>query len=693
MNMLLKIQGLDCANCASEINSELKKLSGVSQSEINFMGKKLNITVDDGFSREYWIKKIQKKISSVESGVIVGDALEAKKPSTFSEIIRIVLGIIIFAAAILFNSNHWLEITFFVTSYIIVGGDVVIKACKNIIKGKALDENFLMSIATIGAFAIGDHAEAVAVMLFYQIGELFQTIAINRSRKSIADLMDIRPDYANLVSGEEIFIVNPESVAVGQEILVKPGEKIPLDGIIQTGNSTLDTKALTGESIPKEVSAGETVLSGCINLTGTITLKVKSEFAQSTVAKILQLVEDSGSKKAETENIISRFSKIYTPIVVILAILLAIIPTVILGQEFSVWGYRALVFLVISCPCALVISVPLSFFGGIGGASKCGILVKGSNYLEALSKCDTVVFDKTGTLTKGVFDVIKINPINVTSQELLELAAAAENFSNHPIAISIKSKYGNKILSDIVDATEIPGKGISTKYKGNVILAGNSKLMSDYGITPENDTYGTTVHVAKNGNYVGYITISDVIKDDSERAVKMLKSAGVMKTVMLTGDAKPVAMAVGEKLGIDEIYYELMPADKVSHIETLLANENPKRKLAFVGDGINDAPVLARADIGIAMGGLGSDAAIEAADVVLMTDEPSRIATGMKISRKTIRIVKQNIIFALSIKIIILILGALGFATMWAAVFADVGVTVIAILNAFRCLNVKKFQE
>ena len=606
---------------------------------------------------------------------------------------RIIIGAALLATAVLLNlNNEWLQIALFIISYIIVGGDVVKRAVKNIFKGQVFDENFLMSIATIGAFFIGEYPEGVAVMLFYQVGELFQSYAVGKSRKSIASLMDIRPDYANVKKGDELVKVDPDEVQIGDIIVIKAGEKIPLDGKVIEGSSMIDTSALTGESVPREVEVGSDILSGCININGVITAEVTKEFGESTVSKILDLVENASSKKSNSEQFITKFARYYTPVVVIIAVFLAIIPPLVIdGATFSDWIYRALAFLVVSCPCALVISIPLSFFGGIGGASKKGILVKGSNYLEALAETEIVVFDKTGTLTKGVFNVQEIHPEGVSKEELLELTAYVESYSNHPISLSLKRAYGKEIDNGrISDVEEISGHGVIATVDGKKVMAGNIKLMKMMDIPYfKGELIGTAVHVAVNNKYIGYIVIADEVKEDSAQAIKELKAANIKQTVMLTGDNKSVGSKVAKELGLDKVYAELLPADKVEKLEELFSQKSKKGKLAFVGDGINDAPVLARADIGIAMGGLGSDAAIEAADIVIMTDEPSKIATAMKISKKTLKIAHQNIVFAIGIKIIVLILSAFGIATMWAAIFADVGVTIIAVLNAFRALNVK----
>lgn len=606
---------------------------------------------------------------------------------------RIIIGAAVLATAVLLSlNNEWLQIALFIISYIIVGGDVVKRAVKNIFKGQVFDENFLMSIATIGAFFIGEYPEGVAVMLFYQVGELFQSYAVGKSRKSIASLMDIRPDYANVKKGDELVKVDPDEVQIGDIIVIKAGEKIPLDGKVIEGSSMIDTSALTGESVPREVEVGSDILSGCININGVITAEVTKEFGESTVSKILDLVENASSKKSNSEQFITKFARYYTPVVVIIAVFLAIIPPLVIdGATFSDWIYRALAFLVVSCPCALVISIPLSFFGGIGGASKKGVLVKGSNYLEALAETEIVVFDKTGTLTKGVFNVQEIHPEGVSKEELLELTVHAESYSNHPISLSLKRAYSKEIDNRrISDVEEISGHGVIATVDGKKVMAGNIKLMKMMDIPYfKGELIGTIVHVAVNNKYIGYIVIADEVKEDSAQAIKELKAANIKQTVMLTGDNKSIGSKVAKELGLDKVYAELLPADKVEKLEELFSQKSKKGKLAFVGDGINDAPVLARADIGIAMGGLGSDAAIEAADVVIMTDEPSKIATTMKISKKTLKIAHQNIVFAIGIKIIVLILSAFGITTMWAAIFADVGVTIIAVLNAFRALNVK----
>lgn len=609
------------------------------------------------------------------------------------QLIRIIVSLILILASFFlqFETDLYNNILF-VLGYIIVGYDIVLKAIRNIFKGKIFDENFLMTIATIGAFGIGEFPEAAAVMLFYQVGELFQSYAVDKSRKSVASLMDIRPDYANVYRESEIEKVDPDEINVGEIILVKPGEKIPLDGIIIEGESMLNTQALTGESIPRKASVGDEVLSGCINNEGTLKIKVSKEFEASTVSKILELVENASSRKSKSENFISKFAKYYTPIVVIIAVLLAIVPPIILKDaSFSDWLYRALSFLVVSCPCALVISIPLSFFGGIGAASKIGILIKGSNYLEALSNSEIVVCDKTGTLTEGIFKVQEIEAIGYSDNDLLRYAAYAENFSNHPISLSLKQAYGKEINEKLIyEPKEISGKGVKALIDDKHVLVGNEKLMKEYKIKfKQSKKVGTIVYVAIDNEFAGTILIADKIKEDSYKAIKQFKKNNVKKVVMLTGDRENISNNVANELNLDEYHSELLPTDKVTWVEKLMIQKSPTGKLVFIGDGINDAPVLALSDIGVAMGGLGSDAAVEAADVVIMTDEPSKIASSIQISRKTMRIVRQNIIFAITVKISVLILSALGIATMWSAVFADVGVSVLAILNALRILKIK----
>lgn len=609
-------------------------------------------------------------------------------------LIQIIISAILFVIGLLVPfSNGWITKGIYIGAYLIVGLEIIIKAIKNIFKGEVFDEHFLMAVATIGAFAIGEFPEAVAVMLFYQIGELFQDYAVDKSKESITNLMDIRPDVAVVKRNGKLETLKPETVKIGEEIVVKPGEKIPLDGTIIDGSSMLDTSALTGESVPRSAKIGEKVLSGCINQSGVLTIKVEKEFGESTVSKILDLVENASNKKSKSENFITKFAKIYTPTVVGIAVLLAIIPPFLLNWgSFSEWLERALTFLVVSCPCALVISIPLGFFGGIGGASRKGVLIKGSNYLELLSKTDIFVFDKTGTLTEGVFEVQKINPVDISEEELLKIAAYAESYSNHPISASIKKAYQKEINQEIIEKTEeISGKGIISQIENKTVVIGNNKIMQEKGIEyKECNDIGTILYVAINNKFEGSIVIADKIKEDAKQTIQGLKRNNVSKTVMLTGDKKEIAEKVAKQIEIGEVYTDLLPDQKVEKVEELMKQKTEKGKLAFVGDGINDAPVLAISDIGIAMGGLGSDAAIEAADIVIMNDKPSKILEAIKISNKTMRIVKQNIIFAISVKILVLILGACGIATMWEAVFADVGVSFIAILNSLRALGIKK---
>ena len=624
----------------------------------------------------------------------------------------------IFVAAVLLIVLHFVPVSgyarfaLYLIPYVVIGYDILRKAALGIAHGEVFDENFLMAVATVGAMLLGiynesqgqegEFAEGVAVMLFYQIGELFQAVAVGKSRKNITALMDIRPDYAN-IEGEngELEQVDPDDVEIGTVIVVQPGEKIPIDGVVESGSSTLNTSALTGESVPRGVKEGEEVISGCVNLTGLLKIRTTREFGESTVSRILDLVENSSMKKSRSENFITKFARYYTPAVCYSALTLAILPTIVnlvMGNpsNWSTWVIRALTFLVISCPCALVISIPLSFFGGIGGASSCGILVKGSNYLEALAETKYVVFDKTGTLTKGVFEVTKICPAGDMSREdLLEYAAYAESYSTHPISKSLKEAYGKEINKSLVtDVEEIGGHGVKAVVKGTAVAAGNAKLMKSLGLSyAENTDIGTIVHVAVGGAYAGYVLISDVVKEQSKAAIAALKREGVKKTVMLTGDSRQVAEHVAAELGLDEVKSELLPADKVAAVEELLAGKEKRENLAFVGDGINDAPVLSRADIGVAMGALGSDAAIEAADIVLMDDNPWKLAQAMQISRKCLRIVYENIVFALTVKAVCLVLGAIGLASMWLAIFADVGVMVLAVLNAVRCLKVKQVKD
>ncbi len=605
---------------------------------------------------------------------------------------RVLASAVLFAVALLLPTEGWLRLFTFLIPYAVIAWDVLWRAVRNIAHGQVFDENFLMSLATVGALATGEYPEAVFVMLFYQVGELFQSYAVDQSRKSITSLMDIRPDYANIEVDGQLRQVDPEDVAVGDTIVIKAGERIPLDGVVLEGTSNVDTAALTGESLPREAQPGDDVISGCVNLSGLLRVRVTKAFEESTVAKILELVENSSSKKAKAENFITKFARYYTPAVVLAAVALALLPPLFTSIQWVDSIQRALNFLVVSCPCALVISVPLSFFGGIGGASKNGILVKGGNYLEVLAKTELVVFDKTGTLTRGVFNVTAIHPDHCGEAQLLERAALAESYSDHPISRSLKEAYGKELdASRVSNVEELSGRGVRATVDGRQICAGNDKLMEDIGVSWHPcHRVGTTVHVASDGVYLGHIVISDEVKPDAKEAITALKACGVRRTVMLTGDAKAVGESVAQELGLDEVHTQLLPADKVTRVEALLGEVSPKGALAFVGDGINDAPVLSRADIGIAMGGLGSDAAIEAADIVLMDDKPSKLADAIRIARRTLAIVRQNIVFALAVKFLVLALSATGAANMWEAVFADVGVSVIAILNAMRALKTVK---
>ncbi|MCY8039315.1 cadmium-translocating P-type ATPase [Bacillus paralicheniformis] len=693
------LNGLDCGNCAQKIEHEIAGMKGIEACSVNFATSTLTVKVDQN-SGEDISSKIKKKVTEIEPHVNVMLKEGTKQAPSEGDgrfkktIARLAAGTVLGAAGFLLPGGTAAEWILFFLAYLIIGGDVVLRAVKNIFRGRVFDEHFLMTIATLGAFIIQQYPEGVAVMLFYQVGELFQGAAVSRSRKSISDLMDIRPDYANLQTEGVTVKVSPDEVKAGDIIIVKPGEKVPLDGKVRAGKSLVDTSALTGESVPREAAPGEEVLSGFVNKNGVLEVKVDKEYSESTVSKILDLVQNASSRKAKTENFITKFAKYYTPFVVIVALLLAFVPPLIIsGAALSDWVYRALVFLVISCPCALVVSIPLGFFGGIGAASKAGILVKGGNYLEALNDVKYAVFDKTGTLTKGEFAVVKLSPAGrVKEEELLEYAALAEHFSGHPIAESIREAYGKEVQADrIKDYSETAGFGVRAVVDGAVILAGNAKLMKKAGIPyQEESEIGTVVYVAAGDTFIGSIVIADEIKEDAKRAISALKKAGIKKTVMLTGDAKETGEAVGAVLSIDEVHAELLPQHKVDRIEAFDKQKLPKEKLLFAGDGINDTPVLARADIGVAMGGLGSDAAVEAADIVIMTDQPSKIAEAISIAKRTRAIVWQNIIFALGVKSVFLILGAFGIATMWEAVFSDVGVTLLAVLNAMRVLKVKE---
>lgn len=706
----LGIKGLECPQCAAKIEHNLNALDEIKAATVDVLGKKIVINPNKKFSSEDITKLVQKEVDRVEEGVTVlmpnsaieeDEEIEETEENFKSIRNRFILGAIILAAAIFVPKNLFVpRLILFLISYFTVGYDVLFKAVKNIKKGQIFDENFLMAIATLGAFAIKEFPEAVSVMLFYQIGEMFQDLAVGKSRKSITSLMNIRPDYANLKIEGEIKKVLPKEVKLGDIIVIKPGEKVALDGKITNGSSTFDTSALTGEAIPRTFEIGDEILSGFINTTNLVEIEVTKSFENSTISKILDLVQNASSKKSKTENFITKFARFYTPAVVIIALLIAILPMIFVKDaQFSTWLYRALIFLVVSCPCALVVSIPLGFFGGIGGASKNGILIKGANYLEALNNLETVVFDKTGTLTKGKFKVSEINVQNskYTKDDLLKYAAIAESFSNHPIAQSIVLEYekNNKKLektdSSEFEFEEIAGHGVKVKYENNEILAGNLKLLKKENIeAAEKDAVGTVVYVAKDGKYLGNLIIADEIKEDAKKTIEELNNLGIKNVVMLTGDNRKIGENVASKLNISKVFTDLLPLGKVEKMEEFLKNKSTNGKVLFVGDGINDAPVLARSDIGVAMGGVGSDAAIEAADMIIMNDEPSKIVTALKIAKKTKKIVWQNIIFALGVKIIILVMGALGFATMWEAVFGDVGVALIAILNATRALTYKE---
>ncbi len=698
MRKELFLQGLGCAHCAQKIEESVAKLEEVLAVRVNFTTSTMALEMDPEVDFHRVLREIKKIVNNIESEVVVQEKLPENEE--FSELavekkklLKLGVGGFLFLLALLFEFSFPVELGFYLLSYILVGGEIIKKACINIARGQVFDENFLMFIATVGAFLIREFPEAVAVMLFYQIGETFQDLAVNRSRKSIKALLDIRPEYANLLRNGIEKKVDPQMVALGDVIIIKPGERVPLDGEVVEGTTFLDTVALTGESVPRKVEVGEKVLSGSINKTGVIKVKVTKEYGDSTVTKIIELVQNASNRKAPTENFISKFAAYYTPVVVFGALGLAFIPLLVIdGAQISDWVYRALVFLVVSCPCALVISIPLGFFGGIGGASRNGILVKGGNYLEALNYVSTVVFDKTGTLTKGVFRVSRIMPqAGFNREEVLKWAATTEVHSQHPIAKSILEAYeGNIEVEKIETYTEIAGRGVKARYEGRNLTVGNDKLMAEENIACEKvTTLGTVVHVAVDGVYLGCLIISDEVKDDAEKTIDRLRKLGIKKQVMLTGDNREMAEQVAEKLKLDRVYAELLPDKKVEIVEELLKEQGPKEKLIFVGDGINDAPVLARADIGVAMGGLGSDAAIEASDVVLMTDEPGKLVDALLIARKTKTIVWQNIVFALGVKVFVLLLGALGLATLWQAVFADVGVALIAVLNAMRAMNVK----
>lgn len=715
----LTLEGLDCANCGNKIENRVNQLKLVKEANLNFSTSQLSVTLYDASTKNETIAEINNIVSQLEPDVKVFEKLSthtvkksscqdgscqthdphnnspeiSEGESRFKGFIKrygtLLIGIILF---LIISFGQWpAELLLYAISYLLIGKNVLTTAFRNIMRGEVFDENFLMMIATVGAFAIGEYPEAIAVMLFYEIGELFQGYAVNRSRKSISSLLDIRADHANLVINEGVKEVTPEEVAIDDVIIIKPGERVPLDGVVVEGESYLDTSALTGESVPRLVHVGEEVLAGCINTNTLIKVRVTSEYGDSTVARILELVENASSKKAQTEKFITKFARVYTPIVVFLAVAIAIIPSLIFKLDFSTWLSRALVFLVVSCPCALVVSIPLGFFAGLGGCSKQGVLVKGGNYLEALNHVETVVFDKTGTLTKGVFKVTQVHPVKMTEDEFIQVAAYAESHSNHPIAQSIVATYGKEIKTEVLtNYEEIAGQGVKVQVDEKLVLIGNVTLMKSINLSvAEVDAIGTIIHMAMDGEYKGYMVIADEIKESSKAAIAELKKRGVSKVVMLTGDHQSIANKVAKELGIDEVYSQLLPHQKVEHVEALLAHKSAGKNLVFVGDGMNDAPVLARADIGVAMGGIGSDAAIEAADVVLMKDDPMALVDAIGKAKQTSRILYQNIIFALGVKISVMILGAFGIASMWAAVFADVGVTILSVMNSTRVLKRK----
>lgn len=698
----LELNGLNCASCAAKIEKLSSEIRGVDESSLDIVTKKLKVKLEDDEKLDIIKREIKDIIKKLEPDVIVVDKSEKHLEGhnhdhdhgeiNQKEILRLIFSGILFIIPVILKLEGTARLLTYLVSYLIVGHKVINRAFKNVIGGVPFDENFLMTIATFGAFAIGEYPEAVAVMLFYQVGEMFQGMAVNHSRKSISSLLDIRPDYANLEKNNEIIVVDPEDVHIGDFIVIKPGEKVPLDGIVVEGQSSLDTSNITGESLPRNVMVGDEVLSGVVNNQGLLKVKVNKEFGDSTVSKILELVENASSKKAPTENFITKFARYYTPIVVFLALGIAIIPPIFMGGELKEWMYNAAVFLVISCPCALVISIPLGFYGGIGGASKSGILVKGGNYLEALTEVDIIVFDKTGTITKGTFKVTDvINYGDYSKEEVLEFAAYGEFFSNHPIGKSIIDDYGKDISQEYIKSyKEIPGKGIQVSIYEKEIVLGNKILLEDNNIkVNETESIGTVVYIGSENEHIGTIIVSDELKDNVKEDIKRLKSLGIKELIMLSGDNEKIARKVGDQVGLDKVYGDLLPQDKVRIFEDILDRKKGKSRVIFVGDGVNDAPVLARADIGIAMGGLGSDAAIEASDIVIMTDEIKKIGTAIKIGRNTKKIVTQNIVLALGLKLIILGLGLMGKATMWEAVFADVGVSIIAILNSIRALKVE----
>lgn len=703
----LELKGLNCANCAAKIEKSTNELEGVSLANFDFVTNKLKINILNDKDRESITGLVKKIVKRLEPDVLVIDItgnehIKQSKNHEHShnhgnvdkkELYIIIAGVILFIAPFLFKLQGTNRLLIYLLSYIIVGHKVIFRAIRNVIAGVPFDENFLMTLATFGAFIIGEYPEGVAVMLFYQVGELFQGMAVNHSRRSISALLDIRPDYANLEKEDSIVVVNPQDVLIGDYIIIKPGEKVPLDGVVIEGESSLDTSNITGESVPRRVSTGDDVYSGTVNNQGLLKVKVTKDYNNSTVSKILDLVENASSKKAPTENFITKFARIYTPVVVFIALGISILPPILGLGELRDWAYKAFVFLVISCPCALVISIPLGFFGGIGGASKSGILIKGGNYLEALNYVDTIIFDKTGTITKGTFKVTDIEAFeDYSKEEILELAAYGESYSNHPIGKSILEAYQKDINKDYIsNYKEVPGKGIQVEIDNESVVLGNKDFLQELGIQVNKmDTIGTTVYIGSNNIHIGTIVVSDELKNNMLGDIKKLKKLGINQTIMLSGDNVDIVEKVGTLSGMDKVYGGLLPEDKVIILEEVLSKQRDNKKVIFVGDGVNDAPVLARADIGIAMGGLGSDAAVEASDIVIMNDEIGKIATSLKIARKTKKIVSQNIAIAIGLKIVVIVLGFFGLATMWQAVFADVGVSIIAILNSIRALKVEE---
>lgn len=703
----LELNGLNCANCAAKIEKSTNELEGVSSANFDFVTNKLKINVLNDKDKDTitsLVKKIVKKLEPDVQVIVITGKMDQNQSKNHEhshnhgnvdkkQLYIIIAGIILFITPFLFKLEGTNRLLVYLLSYIIVGHKVIVRAIRNVLAGVPFDENFLMTLATFGAFIIGEYPEGVAVMLFYQVGELFQGMAVNHSRRSISALLDIRPDYANLEKEDSIIVVNPQDVQIGDYIVIKPGEKVPLDGVVIEGESSLDTSNITGESVPRRVSTGDDVYSGTVNNQGLLKVQVSKDYNNSTVSKILDLVENASSKKAPTENFITKFARIYTPVVVFIALGISILPPILGLGELRDWAYKAFVFLVISCPCALVISIPLGFFGGIGGASKAGILIKGGNYLEALNYVDTIIFDKTGTISKGTFKVTQVEAFgDYSKEEILELAAYGESYSNHPIGKSILEAYNKNINMDYIsNYMEVPGKGIQVEIDNKLLVLGNKDFLNELGIQVRKmDTIGTTVYIASDNIHIGTIVVSDELKSNILEDIKKLKKLGINQTIMLSGDNVDIVEKVGKLSGMDKVYGGLLPEDKVHILEEVLKGQGPNKKVIFVGDGVNDAPVLARADIGIAMGGLGSDAAVEASDIVIMNDEIGKIATSIKIARKTRKIVSQNIAIAIGLKIVVLVLGFFGLATMWQAVFADVGVSIIAILNSIRALKVEE---